>query len=62
MMGEYGDQKENALLPEMGRFFSASLLPDPNYAPGQLLNAVMDKLHLQNDVALSRALEVDSPS
>jgi len=57
-----GIKKNNALLPKMGMFFSASLLTNSNYALGQLLNTVMGKLHLQNDAALSRALKVNSPS
>jgi hypothetical protein len=37
-------------------------LPDPaEYDPNQVLDAIMEKLQLKNDAALSRALEVAPP-
>jgi hypothetical protein len=37
-------------------------LPDPaNYDPNKVLDAVIEKLQLKNDAALSRALEVAPP-
>lgn len=38
-----------------------SLLEDPNYDPNQLLDAVMAKLALKNDAALSQVLGVTAP-
>ena len=34
---------------------------DVQYDPGRLLDALIEKLHLKNDAALSRALEVAPP-
>jgi hypothetical protein len=34
---------------------------DVKYEPNRLLNALLDQLHLKNDAALSRALEVAPP-
>jgi hypothetical protein len=38
-----------------------SSLSQPTYDPNHLLNALIKKLHLKNDAALSRALEVAPP-
>jgi hypothetical protein len=41
---------------------SVRKLPDPaEYDPNQVLDAIMEKLQLKNDAALSRALEVAPP-
>jgi len=34
---------------------------NPHYDPNQLLGALIERLHLKNDAALSRALEVAPP-
>jgi hypothetical protein len=36
-------------------------LQSPNYDPNNLLGALIERLHLKNDAALSRALEVAPP-
>jgi hypothetical protein len=36
-------------------------LADTNYDPNRLLNALIERLNLKNDAALSRALEVAPP-
>jgi len=38
-----------------------SHLHSPEYDPNHLLGALIEKLHLKNDAALSRALEVAPP-
>ena len=38
-----------------------SLSDQVNYDPNHLLDALIEKLHLKNDAALSRALEVAPP-
>lgn len=38
-----------------------SLTSQPEYDPDRLLNAMLEKLQLKNDAALSRALEVAPP-
>jgi len=40
---------------------SSEQLNSPDYDPNQLLGALIEKLHLKNDAALSRALEVAPP-
>jgi plasmid maintenance system antidote protein VapI len=37
------------------------LTSQPGYAPDRLLDALLEKLHLKNDAALARALEVAPP-
>lgn len=54
------ERNDNALSKKTGLFKTASL-EDPNYDPGKLLNAVIEKLGLKNDAALSRVLEVEPP-
>ena len=53
--------KKNALPPKMGLFSPASLLTDPNYDPERLLSTVRETLHVKNDVALCRALQIEPP-
>lgn len=38
-----------------------TILDQVNYDPNHLLDALIEKLHLKNDAALSRALEVAPP-
>jgi hypothetical protein len=38
-----------------------SLISQPGYDPDRLLDAMLEKLHLKNDAALCRALEVAPP-
>ena len=38
-----------------------TLLHDPVYDPNNLLDSLLDALHLKNDAALSKALEVAPP-
>ena len=40
---------------------SQEQLQSPDYDPNNLLGALIEKLHLKNDAALSRALEVAPP-
>lgn len=40
---------------------SSPLLHQPEYDPNHLLDALIEKLHLKNDAALSRSLEVAPP-
>ncbi len=40
---------------------SVSLLQNPNYDPNNLLNVLLEKLQLKNDVALSNVLGVHPP-
>lgn len=40
---------------------NASTSEDQQYDPNHLLDALIEKLHLKNDAALSRALEVAPP-
>ena len=35
--------------------------PEPTYDPNKVLDAIIEKLNLKNDAALSRALEVAPP-
>ena len=37
------------------------LTSSPTYNPNRVLDAIIEKLHLKNDAALSRALEVAPP-
>ena len=41
--------------------FSESTAADPSYNPDNLLDTLRTKLHIKNDAALSRALEVAPP-
>jgi hypothetical protein len=39
----------------------SKLLEHPDYAPGALLDALIDRMSLKNDAALSRSLKVAPP-
>ena len=41
--------------------FRTKLSAEPGYNPNHLLDCLITKLHLKNDAALSRALEVAAP-
>lgn len=40
---------------------NTELLKSPAYDPNKLVDSLLEKLHLKNDAALSRALEVAPP-